>query len=200
MRHLRLLGVTALLVLSACAKAPPVPTDTYYRLTAPQVGAATKLTTGIILVRPLMGDGLHSDRAILHAEDAQGAVLTQYSYHFWTEAPPRMIQHQLIDYLRAAQSGRMVVGELDGGPALTVSGRIKEFERLDGGSQTTVRVDLELRLDDAHGQPLLVQDYSEHVPAGGDDLGSTATAFDQALNTLFTRFLADASKAVAADH
>jgi ABC-type uncharacterized transport system auxiliary subunit len=190
----------ALLILSACAKAPPVPTDTYYRLTTPQVSTPAPLTTGIILVRPLQGDGLHSDRAILHAQDPQGVVLTQYSYHFWNEAPPRLIQHQLIDYLRAAQSGRLVVGELDGDPALTISGRIKEFERQEGGKQTTVRVSLELRLDDAHRQPLLVQDYSEYAPAGGDDLSGTVAAFDQALNTLFTRFLADAAKAIAADH
>ncbi len=190
MTRSRALGVTTMvLVLAACAKAPPVPTDTYYRLTAPQAAAVTPLTTGIILVRPLQGDGLHSDRAILHAGDPQGVVLTQYSYHFWTEAPPRLIQHQLIDYLRAAQAGRLVVGELQSEPALVVSGRIRQFERLEGG-----------RLDDARGRPLLVQDYSERIAAAGDDLGSTVAAFDQALNALFARFLADASKAVAAGH
>lgn len=200
MRQSRTLSVMALLVLSACVKAPPVPTDTYYRLTTPQVSAPAPLTTGIILVRPLQGDGLHSDRAILHTEDPQGVALTQYSYHFWSEAPPRLIQHQLIDYLRVAQSGRLVVGELNGDPALTISGRIKQFERQESDKQAAARVNLELRLDDAHGQPLLVQDYSEYVPAGSDDLSGTAAAFDQALNTLFARFLADASKAVAAGH
>ncbi len=201
MTRSRALGVTTMvLVLAACAKAPPVPTDTYYRLTAPQAAAVTPLTTGIILVRPLQGDGLHSDRAILHAGDPQGVVLTQYSYHFWTEAPPRLIQHQLIDYLRAAQAGRLVVGELQSEPALVVSGRIRQFERLEGGGRATARVDLELRLDDARGRPLLVQDYSERIAAAGDDLGSTVAAFDQALNALFARFLADASKAVAAGH
>lgn len=190
----------AAIAAAGCAKAPPVPTDNYYRLGEPAVEQALDraLTEGAILVRPLQSDGVHSERALLYTDDDRGISLKRYSYHLWVDPPPRLIQSQLIQYLRAARVAPLVVNELDDEPALLVSGRLKRFEREQRQDKVIAHVALELRLDDNRGRLLLLRDYRAELPVADQSVEGTVNALDAGLNGIFAEFLADAVAALAA--
>lgn len=189
--------IVALALAGGCAKAPPVPADRFYRLADPQAAAGEPLSAEPVLVRQFRGDGLLSDRALAYSDTEAGTALEQHHYHFWADAPPRLLQQQLIAYLRAAAASPIVTDDLEVDAALVVSGRLRRFERDLAGDQG-VRVALELRLDDAAGQPLLVRDYAADQAAAGAEFEDAVAAFDQAVGAIYARFLDDARAAIAA--
>ncbi len=182
----------------ACSPAPPIPNDHFYGLPEPEVGASPFQIDGIILVRSFEADGLHMERAILFSEDSQGLELQQHHYHFWQDAPPRLLQHQLVAFLRASAAARMVVTDPEVDPELAISGRLFRWQRQLNEAEVTARVALELRLDRiGQPQPLLVQSYSADVLAPGDSVRDSIGAFERAANQVFTQFLEQAGELVA---
>ena len=173
----------ALFVLSACSPAPPVPDDHYYGLPDPIGNAAQLAPDGIILVHSFEANGLHRERAVIFSEDEQGLELRQHHYHFWQDAPPRLLQHQLVALLRTGSAARMVVSDPEIEADLTISGRVVRWERQLGVAETTARVALELRLDRGESrQPVLVRTYSADVAAGGIEVRDSIGAFARATN------------------
>ena len=195
----RTLLVCLMLAVGGCAKAPPVPTDNFYRLPPPQAGQtlATPWTGGILLVRQLRADGVHSDRALLYSDDPQGLLLKRYAYHLWVDPPPKLIQQQLAAYLRGIGAARMVMTVDDTAPDLIVSGRIIRFERQEEKAGVATHVGLELRLEDGHGRPLLQKDYHADLPASDAGIMATVNAIDAGLNRIYAEFAGDAAKALS---
>ncbi len=190
----RAVAILAIVVLAACAKAPPVPPDTFYRLPEPVTGKVTlpPLSRGILLVRPLLSDGLRSERPILFSDDPAGLTLRQHHYYFWVDTPQRLVQRQLIAYLRAGHAAPMVVGETDIAADLVVSGRIIRFEYSRGGDHDTAHLELELRVDKAGDErPLLLRDYRADVPVEDGGMDTLVQGFNEGLEQIFTRFTRD---------
>lgn len=182
-------------VLGSCAGAPPAPADRFYRLPDPQVSAGRALTTGLIKVARFEADGVYRERAVLFTDDGRGLSLEQYRYHFWTDAPPQMLQHQMIAYLRNAGAASTVVHKPSAEAELTVSGRVKRFERDISGSAPVAQIVLELSLErDDAGAPLLSKDYSASVGAASDAFTDSVAAFAQGVAEIFDAFLADAGE------
>jgi len=191
----RLPSLLVILVLAACAKAPPVTPDSFYRLPEPAaVGmSAVPLSQGIMLVRPLLSDGLRSERAILFSDDPRGLVLRQHHYHFWVDTPQRLVQRQLIAYLRARQAAPLVVADSDVPADQVISGHITRFEYSRDGERRTVHLGLELRLDAiGRGRPLLLYDYQEDLPVAGAGMDAVVQTFEQGLAHIFKAFVDDA--------
>ena len=190
----RLLLLPAILVLAACAKAPPVTPDSFYRLPEPTAAGmpAVSLSHGIILVRPLLSDGLRSERPILFSDDPAGLTLRQHHYYFWVDTPQRMVQRQLIAYLRARRAAPMVVGDSEVSADQVISGHIRRFEYSRDGERRTVHLGLELRLDAAGSErPLLLRDYQVDLTVAGTGMDALVMAFEQGLARIFKGFVED---------
>ena len=188
------LMLVAFLVIGSCASAPPVPADKFYRLPDPvNISPGPALTDGVIRVERFEADGVHGERAVVFSDDGQGVSLQQHHYHFWADAPPLMLQHQLISYLRAAGAADIVVHKPSSEAALIVSGRIKRFERDLSGSAAVARIVLELSIEANDARvPLLIKDYEASVTAASDTLPASVTAFAQGISEIFAAFLIDA--------
>ncbi len=190
----RIATILVMLTLAACAKAPPVPPDSFYRLPAPEAKDAVlpPLSKGIISVRPLRSDGLRSERPILFSDDPSNLSLRQHHYHFWVDTPQRLVQRQLIAYLRAVRAAPMVVGEGDVGADMTIGGHIMRFEYSRDGARETVHLELELRVDRADTErPLLLRAYQADLPVSGTGMVALVQAFDQGLQEIFRAFIDD---------
>ena len=120
----------AMAALGGClGSAPPVPRDHFYRIqaTAPP-GAAERHLPGVLSVRPLEADGLLRERPLVFGATARPHKMQQHDYHYWTDPPPRMLQGQLVDYLRQSGVARAVVTpDLRIPPDFEVLGRIKRL-------------------------------------------------------------------------
>ncbi len=223
MRRLGLL-VLALAGLAGClGSAPPVPRDHYYRVLVapPAQGGAPQSTSGqsatgqssvagqsaagimfpgVLSVAPLGADGLLRERPLLYSATGDAHEMQQHDYHYWMDPPPKMLQAQLVDYLRASGLAEAVITpDLRVRPDYEITGRLKRFERLLGGGPTRVVAEVELALveternETGRKQLLVVETYSAEVAAADDSVEASVVALAQALGRIFERFLADAT-------
>lgn len=187
----------AALLLSALAgclgAAPPIPRDHYYRVTVqPEPNSGVRFP-GIISVAPIEADGLLRERPLLFSRSGAREI-QQHDYHYWTEAPPHMLQAQLVDYLRNSGAADAVITPDLRLPAdYEVTGRIRRFERLLSRETTHVVAQLELAMTEVGSNRLIiVQSYGADIAAEDDSVEASVRALDSALAGIFTRFLADA--------
>ena len=196
---MRRLGFLVLVLagLTGClGSAPPVPRDHYYRiLVVPPEPSTSIVFPGTLSVASLEADGLLRERPLLYSPTGQSHEMQQHDYHYWIDPPPRMLQAQLVDYLR--DSGlvtAVITPELRIKPDYEVTGRIKRLERLLGGGPSRVIAVIELAMvENRQNELLVVQTYSTDVMSADDSVEASVLALNQALTQIFERFVADAS-------
>ncbi len=161
----------------------------------PDPGAAILAFPGVVSVAQLEAEGLLRERPLLYSSTGSATEMQQHDYHYWMDPPTRMLQVQLVDYLRASGVARSVVTpDLRIEADYEVSGRIKRLERLLGGGPARVVVELELSLVARPTNELIViGTYSAEAIAGDDAVESSVLALNQALGQVFERFLDDAT-------
>ena len=193
----RLLFLTLLApVLAGClGSAPPVPRDHYYRLLVPlpaESGGAM-LLPGVLTVELLQADGLLRERPLLYSTAADAAELQQHNYHYWNDVPPRLLQDQMVTYLRRAGVASLVVTpDTRVRAEYQISGKAKRFERLVGGGGSKVVVEIEFALLRFSDDALLVVDtYSAEEAAAGDSIEESILALNRATARVFDAFLSD---------
>ena len=181
-------------ILAGClGSAPPVPRDHYYRLLVPTPVQATgsPLLPGVMTVELLQADGLLRERPLLYSQSGQSHELQQHNYHYWNDAPPRMLQDQMVAYLRRSGAARLVVSpDMRVRADYQVSGKAKRLERLLGGGPPRVFVEIELALLRVSDETLLVVDsYSAEEPAEDESVEAAIVALNRATARVFERFL-----------
>ena len=181
-------------LLAGClGSAPPVPRDHYYRLLVPTPVQATgsPLLPGVMTVELLQADGLLRERPLLYSQSGQSHELQQHNYHYWNDAPPRMLQDQMVAYLRRSGAARLVVSpDMRVRADYQVSGKAKRLERLLGGGPPRVFVEIELALLRVSDETLLVVDsYSAEEPAEDESVEAAIVALNRATARVFERFL-----------
>lgn len=203
MKRLQLLFWAPLLLLGGCLNsAPPVPRDHYYRVLVPAPARSDgPILEGVLAIAPLEADGLLRERPLIYSASGESFVMQQHDYHYWTDPPPRMLQIQLIDYLR--QSGlaaTVITPDLRIRADYELSGRIKRLDRLLGGGPPRVVAELELALVDSTSKRLiLVRSYDAQVRSADESVAASITALNTALARIFESFLTDAGWSRAAD-
>ncbi len=181
-------------VLAGCfGSAPPVPREHYYRLLVPtpvQSSAEIPLP-GVVTVELLQADGLLRERALLYSESGQSYELQQHNYHFWNDAPPRMLQDQMVAYLRrSGVAGLVVTPDTRVRSDYRVTGKARRLERLLGGGPPRVFVEIELALLRVSDETLLVvESYTAEEPAADDSVEAAIVALNRATARVFDRFL-----------
>lgn len=187
-------AVILALALAGCQSvAGPAPVDRFYRVAIPQPAAAGVGLPGTVLVGRLDADGLMRERPVVYSADAAALSLAQHEYEYWIEPPARLLQVELVRYLRSAGIAQSVVTPaLRIRPDYEVVGAVRRFERLIGRSGPRVAVSLDLALIDRNGDRLRVVDtYSAEIECGDATLESSVAAFNRALTGIFAEFLAD---------
>jgi ABC-type uncharacterized transport system auxiliary subunit len=190
---MRRLGILILLfVLASCSSVPPVPTDRFYRLSTPQNVNQSPVTEDIIYVGPFIAEGLYNERALLYTGESGETELQQYHYHFWITSPPRLLQGQLVTYLRAVNSASMVITEPGAGEKISIFGRLKSFERINMSDQANASVIVELRVQQQDkATPVLLKEYRVIEELNGNTVPDAVAAFDRAVTKIYSDFQSD---------
>ena len=195
-RYLQLLPL--LVMLTACGSTPPVPTDSFYRLTLPSQGIEKqRITNGSIHVGNFIGDGLYNERALLYTEDREGRKIVQHYYHFWITSPPRLLREHMVGFLRESDSAPLVITDSSRGDGLRISGKVLDFEKQIAGDVTTANVGIELRVDVAgEDLPRFIKQYRLKEPVSGIAVVDTVESINSAVNKIYSEFTADIRAAV----
>ncbi|MCC7166673.1 MAG: membrane integrity-associated transporter subunit PqiC [Rhodospirillales bacterium] len=183
-------------ILAACAQ-PDIPNDQYYRLSAKAaVSVASAARSGVIEVDRFAADGVTGERALVYSRSDSPNVLRQYHYHYWVEAPPRLIQEQVLAALREAKlAGSVVTPELRANADYRLKGRIRRFEQVLAGGTATASVEIETALVSLRdGKVVALATYREEDRAADESPAAAVAAFDRALARLFGRLIGDLAR------
>lgn len=187
-----LAALVLLFILAACAPQPPVPEDNFYRLPGAKLTTGHKQLFDEIAVKRFDTDGLHSERALLYSDAEQPLQLHQYHYHHWVDSPPRLLQEHIISALRSAGIAAAVTNyDPANRRSVRLGGKIRSFEHIKSGNSATVVIDLELRMDDTKGMPLVLKDYHIKLAAKSAQPHDLVTAYGQALTTIYEQFVTE---------
>lgn len=190
--------VTGALTISGCGSMKPLPSDTYYRLNVEHASVENNhWTDKSVRVAKFHASGIHRERAIVHTEIGKFAV-NQHRYHLWIDSPERMLQQELISYLRAANVAPTITATDSHSGDLEVVGRVRQFEQVTDGAtiEAVVAIDMELSRVDAPRRLVISREYRETLSVAGDEIESTAAAMSAALAAVFKRFVTDATAAL----
>jgi len=188
---LLLTGVT---LLNACASAPPVPEDNFYRLQAVYAAdpLAKKVLPGTIEVDRFVADGLTSERAIVYSQTGTPNQVKAYHYHFWIKPPTVMLRDELVSFLRASKISDVVVTpEMRITADYILTGKIKHLEQIKAqeNSRTLIEVELGLRRP-TDGKLLFLETYRVENAAGKGDVAGAVDSLNTSLSIIYADFLA----------
>ena len=184
-----LLLCSCLVVLAGCGSAPPIPSDSFYRLdiAAPATQLEAPMLKGILSVQVGSAIPLYRDRALLHSEPGAEGTLQRYHYHYWVDTPPHLLQIGLADYLRSLGVAPVVVMPEDG---VDEQYRLRldidrfEHQRGPGGGLASVGVRV-LLTERASGRLLLQERLRADASVQGDDFTRLAAGYQQATTDLY---------------
>lgn len=188
------LGLGMALALGACSAPEAIPDFRYYRL-AP--AASVSALPAPLLDQPLVvenfrADGVHGERPILYANDADSIKVSQYHYQLWNDPPPVMVQRRLQELLTQARVSSYVTDRLSGRvPAYHLTGTVYRFERvLVEGRSTEVVLGVRLRLQaDGAAMPRVERDELVRVPVTGSTVEDSAIALSNAVDLVARRLI-----------
>ncbi len=189
-------ALLVVLLCVGCVAAPPPPADAFYRLEVTAPAALPRpLLHGVVQVNRFAAEGLTGDRAMLYSYRDHPDQLLRYSYHFWIDAPPALLQDQLLRSLRQAGAADAVVTpDLNMSPDFVIEGRLRRFEQLAGASPAVV-VEADIAVIRLRGNDLLMlHDYRVEKPAASEQPADAVRAFEAAVGEMVARFLDDLSQ------
>ena len=189
-------GVLGIALLSACGTPPPVPDDSFYRLTPRTAETGALVLDGVVEIDRFVASGSLANRPLLFSDKGSNAV-NEYHYHFWIEAPPILLQGALVSYLRSdGVAKRVVTPEMRVKPDYTIVGRILRLETM-RGSPPTAMVAFELTLRrHSDGELLVLDEYRAEIPSAKNGVETDVSALEKAVDEAFASFVADIRKSV----
>lgn len=184
--------------VAACASAPPVPEDQYYRLKAVVADGASPAKTlfpGTIEIDRFVADGVTAGRPIVYSEAGKPYQVKEYHYHFWTQPPTVMLRDELIAYLRAAGVAKAVVTpEMRVAADYVLTGKIIRLEKVIGQPPKAV-LEVELGVRKATGGALIfLNTYRIESASDGPGVDDAVHALNAALSEVYGQFVADLAK------
>jgi len=195
MRPLLTFLLIAPLLAGCLGSAPPVPRDHYYRLLVPMPveHVGERMLPGVLTVELLQADGLLRERPLLYSAGGDATELQQHNYHYWNDVPPRLLQDQMVTYLRrSGAAGLVVTPDMRVRADHQISGKAKRFERLIGAGEPKVVVEIEFALLRLSDDALLVVDtYRAEETAADDSVEASILALNRATARVFEAFLYD---------
>lgn len=189
--------------LTGClGSAPPVPADHYYRflVSAPGGAPPARAFPGVLSVTAFAGDGLLRSRPILFASSQDPHQIRQHNYHYWADPPTKLVQGEMVAYLRrAGLADSVVTPDMQINADFELQGRVKRLERLLGDSRPRIAVEVELSVVRLRDRKLMMsRAYSADRESGDDSVNASVLAMSQALGGIFEDFRRDATRTLEA--
>ena len=192
----RVAAFVAVLLLAGCMTSRPAPTEHYYRLSPAYAYSPTKLPVPISFhVQRFTADGLIRERALLYSDDGGHRVLKQHNYHFWADAPARLLQDYWTTQLWGSNPEH---GGQSDVKQYMLHGRVRRMERLLHEDRVEIALSIELRvLENTRGNDVIERLYEVIERAVSDRVVDSVKAYEIALQAILTQFVADLSTATS---
>lgn len=186
------LGLSLLLLLTACGSSGPVVRERFYTL-EPEVDLppSQRVLPGTLLVTPLAARGFLGGTQIVYRTADAPLQIQRYDNLLWEQPPGRAMAEALIAALRNARAFEFVVAIADRAEAdLLINGTLSRFEHLPTADPPQVAAAFNLTLVGNDRQTRFSKTYDGTEPVGA----STPDAMVRAFNRLAGRLLTAAGR------
>jgi len=101
------------IMLTACfGGGSSIPDDHYYRLPELTGKKLTKpILTGTLSVKRVITHGIYGERALIYTDKNSTIKLNRYHYHHWEKSPSKLIQDNLVQYLKTVGVAHQVISQ-----------------------------------------------------------------------------------------
>ena len=195
-------GAAMLIGLVGCGSMKPLPSDTYYRFAIDPERVANSDGAGwaakSVRVAKFQARGLHRERAITYSGQDQ-VVVRQHRHHLWVDSPERMLQNELVSYLRRARVAPVISVSDPAGDGVEIRGRILQMDQVIEGNgvvRVVVVLAFELVARGSGKSLILGREYRESRSVSNSDMKASAAAISDAVGAIFARFVADVGDAL----
>ncbi len=163
----------------------------FYDLVLTPANKTYNLGLDTLVVLPFTSHAIYQQRALLYAPQQSVVVLQTYYHHSWVANPGRLLQQQLIQYLRPLNVAKFVV---DFRPTnvkfYTIQGQIQRFEQLKTPARKVV-VALNLQVFNPSQQLVFSKAYQQTISQSQQDFDSMILAYQQAITAIYQQFVQD---------
>ena len=155
------------------------------------------MTDEIIYVDRILAEGLYNERALLYTGDSGNNELQQYHYHFWITSPPKLIELNLVKYLRTANISPLMVTEPGSGEQITISGNLRAFEKIFTKDNSQANIVIEFTVTrKGTDVPLLIREYQVTEAVSGDGVAAVVEAYNRGVFGIFSEFHTDLASVI----
>lgn len=183
------------LLLASCAAPPALPDFRYYRLAPPSTlePLAEPALDAPLVINNVQADGVHGERPILYATDADSLRISQYHYQLWNDPPPALVLRRALYLYGTRNLASLVTERLDPRvSAYRLSTRLFRFEVIRLGVNREVVVAMQMRLDrDGETLPVLERRVELRREASGERLEEGTRALSEALDAALLEFASE---------
>jgi ABC-type uncharacterized transport system auxiliary subunit len=195
-------AMLALLILAGCSAPAPLPDFRYYRLAPPTAveALADAALDAPLVINQVQADGVHGERPILYATDADSLRILQYHYQLWNDPPPALVLRRALHLYGQRNLAPLVTERLDPRvSAYRLSTRLFRFEVIRLGVNREVVVAMQMRVDrDGETYPVLERRVELRREASGESLEQGTRALSEALDAALIEFSAELEKVLEA--
>lgn len=183
-------------LLTACASAPPVEQDRFFRLEPPPPAPATgRPVPATLVIRELAARGFEGGRAIVYRTAESPLETNRYRTLLWEEPPGVALAGLLADGLRAANLFELVIlPDQHARAQYLLEGELARFEHQPTDQPPRVAADFSLTLVRySDRSPLATRRYAGSEPI----TDATPRAMAEAFNRLAGRLVSEAVRDLA---
>ena len=191
----KLLLILLFLLPTACMSSRQLPQDHYYRLPQRQQNAlSAPLFKGVLAVAQPKSEGILNERTMLFVEANRPLEIQRSHYHLWQQAPARLIQHDLVDYLHQSKVANEVIYFEDGPDRAEVmlESRLLTFEEELDGADSEVKIRITFTLRKSESKAVVWHKTYQGSKASRSKQPQEATqAYGKLLSKIYTELLSD---------
>lgn len=193
-----ILNITIListLILTACfGGSTSIPDDHYYRL--PELVAikmTTPLLNGTLSVKRVITYGIYGERTLIYTDENNRNKLNRYHYHHWEKSPSKLIQDNIVQYLKSSGIAQNVISYSQNTHAdylleAELISMHRDITSKDYMADITINIQI---YNKSNGAIYINKRYRSKITANSNELVSTIDAFGLSLKTIYDKLITD---------
>ncbi|MFV1984175.1 MAG: hypothetical protein ACC657_11595 [Thiohalomonadales bacterium] len=187
--------ILIILSLTSCfGGSSSIPDDHYYRL--PEL-VGTKITkpilNGSLGIKKIITHGIYGERTLIYTEKTDNIKLSRYHYHHWEKSPSKLIQDNLVQYLKTIGIAPDVVSyNLNTRTKYLLEAELISMHRDITSNGYIAVITMDIRLYNKSNNSIYINKrYYSKITANTDKLVDTIKAYGNGLQTIYDELIID---------
>ncbi len=171
-----------------------IPDDHYYRL--PELKTSklpSPLLNGSLRVKKVITHGIYAERTLIYTDKNNELKLTRYHYHHWEKSPAKIIQDNIVQYLKArGVAHKISMHTRESKPDYILEAELVTLHRHVNAGSYSAAIAIDFRLfNNSNNSIFINKRYYSNITASSEHLVDTIKAYSQGFQQIYDEFIID---------